>query len=156
MPTPTASLTVQKTLPCSPTIAFQAWTDPEQFKQWFTPMPGMQTTAQFDLRRGGKYQIQFQPSEAGKPQVIVDGEFLAIEPPRYLEYTWIWAWPGEPGGPNHSVVKVNFRDLGQERTELVLTHEGFTDLEDRDGHNRGWSAILEHMAAAFSAKKRGA
>jgi uncharacterized protein YndB with AHSA1/START domain len=154
MPTPTASLTVQKILPCRPAEAFRAWTEPALFQQWFIPMPGMRATAKVDLRPGGKYQIFFVRSEE-QPNVIVDGEFIVIDPPHYLEYTWILAEAPCSGSPNHTVVKVAFRDLGEERTEVVLTHEGFTNPEDGEGHNRGWTSILEHMAAALGAEKRG-
>jgi uncharacterized protein YndB with AHSA1/START domain len=155
MPTPTVSLTVQKILPCPPAEAFRAWTEPKLFQQWFIPMPGIRATADVDLRKGGKYRISFVRPE-GKPNVIVVGEFLVIDPPHYLEYTWIWAESPSPDSPNHTVVKVAFRDLGKERTEIVLTHEGFTDPEDQEGHSRGWTSILEHMAAALGAAKRGA
>ena len=37
-PTPSESLTLRKTLPCSPEQAFRAWTDPEQFQQWFVAL----------------------------------------------------------------------------------------------------------------------
>ena len=93
---------------------------------------------------------------AGELRVIVDGEFLAIESPTYLEYTWIWAEPAAPGEPKYTVVKVSFRDLGDERTEIVLTHEGFVDPDDRDDHTSGWTSILDHLASALGTTRPGA
>jgi uncharacterized protein YndB with AHSA1/START domain len=151
MPTPVASLTVQKILPCRPAEAFRAWTVPELFQQWFVPCEGGRATARTDLRKGGKYQISFHRPE-GQPVKIVTGEFLVIDAPHYLEYTWSWTDPEIPGAPTHTVVKVTFRDLGEDRTEIVLTHEGFTDQEDRDGHNRGWSMIIDRLATAVGAR----
>ena len=84
------------------------------------------------------------------------GEFLAIESPTYLEYTWIWAEPAAPGEPKYTFVKVSFRDLGDERTEIVLTHEGFVDPEDRDDHTSGWTSILDHLASALGTTRPGA
>ena len=152
---PTASLTVRKILPCRPPEAFRAWTEPALFQQWFIPVPGMRAIAEMDLRRGGKYRIMFQ-RPAGELRVIVDGEFLAIESPTYLEYTWIWAEPAAPGEPKYTVVKVSFRDLGDERTEIVLTHEGFVDPDDRDDHTSGWTSILDHLASALGTTRPGA
>lgn len=152
MPTPTVSLTVSKILPCQPAEAFRAWTVPELFVQWFIPGPGIQASAEFDLRPGGRYRISFRTPE-GKPPVVATGEFLVIEVPHYLEYTWSWTWGAEAGQPNHTVVKVEFRDFAGDRTEVVLTHEGFNDPEDCDGHTRGWNSILDHMAAAYGSPR---
>jgi len=152
MPTPVASLTVQKIVPCNPKEAFHAWTKPELFQQWFRPVAGFNAVATFDLRRGGKYQISMWKPD-GALAVIVNGEFLTIEPPSYIEYTWEWAWPSEPATLNNTVVKVTFSDLGGDRTEVSLTHEGFTDAEDCEGHAKGWTSILAEMAASFGASR---
>src|SRR5438105_1362551 len=77
MTSPTSSLTVRKTLPCSVEEAFQTWTQPKLFQQWFAPDPAMKTVADFDLRPGGKYRIGFQPP-GGKPTMFVGGEFLVV------------------------------------------------------------------------------
>ena len=155
MSTPTASLTLSKILPCSPAEAFRAWTTPELFQQWFIPAPGISATATMDVRVGGKYSISFQLPE-GKPPMVVDGEFLLIDAPRHLEYTWTWVDPDLPGIRNHSVVKINFRELGAEQCELVLTHEGLLTAEDREDHTRGWTGILDHMAPAMGAGRSSA
>ena len=146
---PTASLTVRKTLPCSPAEAFRAWTVPELFREWFVPASGIRVAAEMDLRTGGKYQIRFQMPE-GKGQVIVDGEFLVIREPSYLEYTWTYVEREKPGMPKNTVVKISFNELSQDSTELVLTHEGFVEAEDRDDHNSGWTGILDCMATAMA------
>ena len=149
MTAPTASLCVRKMLPCSPAEAFQAWTDPVQFQEWFEPQPGMKTQAQFDVRVGGKYLITFFPA-SGKPPVRVVGEFLVVDRPRRLEYTWIWE--NNPDWKDRTIVKLEFNAAGPDRTEIVLTHENFSDPEDRDAHNEGWSRILDCMAAAKAKK----
>src|SRR4051812_24140687 len=95
MPAPTTTLTVRKTLPCPPETAFRAWTDPQLFQQWFAPDPAMSTVAEVDLRPGGKYRIGFQPP-GGKPTMFVGGEFLKINAPRHLEYTWVWEKETDP------------------------------------------------------------
>lgn len=156
MTTPTVSLTVQKILPCRPAEAFRAWTTPEQLQQWFVScQPGDRVTAAVDLRPGGKYRFTFVHPD-GRVKMIVDGEFLVIRAPHYLEYTWSWAEPAVPGAPNRTVVKVVFRELGAERTELVLTHDGFTDPEDCENHTEGWTRILDCMAADLGAARPGA
>lgn len=151
MPPPTASLTVRKILPCRPKIAFEAWTQPAQFQQWFVPQPGMKVKADFDLRRGGKYRIGFKPVD--KDMMFVGGEFLVIDPPRRLEYTWIWEKESNPDWKDcRSVVKVEFNALDADRTEIVLTHDHFTDPEECKSHTEGWTKILDRMAEGLRGK----
>jgi len=147
MPAANASLTVRKTLPCRPEVAFRAWTEPALFQQWFSPNPAMQTLAEVDLRLGGKYRITFVMPE-GKDPVQVVGEFLLIDAPSRLEYTWIWE--SNPEWKDRSIVKIAFNPLERDRTEVILTHEHFSDLEDRDSHNDGWTRILDRMALALA------
>jgi hypothetical protein len=42
-------------------------------------------------------------------------------------------------------VTFRLRDV-QGRTDLVFTHEGFTDAELRDKHEMGWTGSLERLA----------
>jgi uncharacterized protein YndB with AHSA1/START domain len=151
MPTPTTSLTIRKTLPCRPDVAFRAWTEPAQFKGWFAPDPTMKTVAEVDLRRGGKYRIGFQPA-GGKPTMFVGGEFLVIDPPRRLEYTWIWEKETDPDWKDQTLVKIDFNPVGTDATELVLTHERFSSAESSQHHQQGWTAITDRMAAAVAQK----
>lgn len=48
---------------------------------------------------------------------MITGEFLVVEPPSNLSYTWVF--PGEK--TEESLVTVEFRDLGGQ-TEAVVTH----------------------------------
>lgn len=149
MPAPTASLTVRKLIPCSPDIAFRAWTEPAQFEAWFVPPPTKKVKAQYDLRVGGKYQLIFILPD-GKPEVKVVGEFLVVDRPHRLEYTWMWQ--NNPDWKDRTVVKIDFKAAGKDQTEVVLSHENFSDPEDRDEHTKGWTGILDRMAVALKQK----
>jgi uncharacterized protein YndB with AHSA1/START domain len=153
MTAPSTSLTVRKLLPCSADEAFQAWTQPELFTQWFAPDPTMQTSAEIDLRPGGKYQIGFKPA-GGASTLVVGGEFLTIDAPRRLEYTWIWEKASHPNWKDRTIVKVEFNSVGPDQTEIVLTHERFSDPSARESHNKGWNAIIDRMAAAVGKRPR--
>jgi uncharacterized protein YndB with AHSA1/START domain len=153
MTSPNSSLTVRKTLPCSADEAFQAWTQPKLFQQWFAPDPAMQTIAQFDLRPGGKYRIGFQPP-GGAPTLFVGGEFLTIEAPRRLEYTWVWEKDTHPDWKDRTVVTIEFIPLGTDQSEIVLTHERFSDSAAQESHHKGWIAIIDRMAEALRDRAR--
>lgn len=152
MPTATSSLTVRKLLPCPPAQAFEAWTNPKQFEQWFEPAPGMKVKAKMDLRVGGKYQLGFiRPDSAGT--IYVGGEYLVIDPPNRLEYTWIHEKGMEVDWKDHTIVSVDFKPLGKNRTVVVLKHERFTDTEQRNNHREGWTSILACMAKAMAPRR---
>ena len=151
MPTAASSLTVRKILPCRPEVAFEAWTKPAVFRKWFAPMPGMKVTAKFDLRRGGKYRIGFKPED--KPMMYVGGKFVVIDPPHRIEYTWVWEEKSNPDWKGCvSLVTVLFNAIESERTEIVLTHERFADPDECKSHTKGWTKILNRMAAALRGK----
>ncbi len=71
------------------------------------------------------------------------GRYREITPHSRLVFTWNSEWTN-----GETVVTINFKDLG-DSTELVLRHEGFSGEEGRDGHQIGWTAILEHMLAVY-------
>lgn len=150
--TPDAIVTIRKILPCAPDIAFRAWTTPALFKEWFFPKEGMQSTADFDVRVGGRHYIRFVPAKGGDPIEVV-GEFLVVDPPRRVEYSW--RWKDNPEWKEPTIVRVIFNALPHDRTEIVLTHERLPDQEQREGHAEGWTNIINRMAEYF-ARQSGA
>jgi len=106
-------------------------------------------TAEMDLRVGGKYRLTCKHGD-GQPTTHVGGEFLVIEPPHRIEYTWIWEKESNPAWNDRSVVTVTFTALPENRCELVLTHALISDPEQRKGHAEGWTRIIDNMAAAMA------
>ncbi len=149
MKPPTTSLTIRKIIACDPEFAFRAWITPELFQQWFVPAPGMRVTAEIDARVGGKYRMHHESTT--EPSCgDVGGEFVVLDPPRRLEFTWRHLEATGPGRGDTTLVRVTFAALAAEQTEVVLTHERFTTDPDRDDHGRGWTAVLDHLAAVVA------
>ena len=72
------------------------------------------------------------------------GEYLAIEAPHKLSFTWISPYTGsEP-----SVVTVVLARSG-DGTVLRLTHERLP-ADQVEPHKRGWTSIIEHLNAAVA------
>jgi uncharacterized protein YndB with AHSA1/START domain len=57
--------------------------------------------------------------------MYVTGAFREVQPPRRLVYTWAW----EPYEDREPLVTVEFRDLTERQTEVVLQHEWFGDAD---------------------------
>jgi len=124
---------------------FDAWTDAASLAQWMTPIAGGSTRAQVDARVGGRFHIAMSGNGKDYPH---DGEYLRIERPRLLEFTWISRGTNQ----QRSIVTVELRALGAELTELTLTHRLLPNQATAEAHDAGWSrgldGLVEHFALA--------
>lgn len=121
---------------------FAAWTSAEALKRWHAPEDAIVLDAGVDFRVGGRYHVQMRGTDGSLH--LVAGRYREIEPPRRLVLTW--RWESNPDA-TESLVTVEFLERGGE-TEIVLTHEGLTTAQDRQGHRHGWVGCLEKLAAA--------
>ncbi len=138
-----------------PQRVFEALTDPNQRRQWwgqkglYTP-----TESHSDLRLGGKWSGSGVAAD-GTPY-HVEGEYLEIDPPRKLSYTWKPSF----AHPLDTVVhwELESREIhglhsrGPQKfgtgTLLKLRHEGFARNEKAlAGHRQGWQRVLGWMQA---------
>ncbi len=133
-----SSLVISRTYPASVERVFKAWTDANQLGQWFAPTDDYTTKANVDLRVGHEYRIAIT-HKGGNVHTVL-GTYRLIDPPRKLVYTWRWE-----GGPMaDTLVTVDFTPDG-EATKVTITHEQFTNTEDRDKHNEGWNGCLNRL-----------
>jgi len=127
---------------------FEAWTDPEQLKEWFGPHEGyLVPRVKMDLRTGGKYRIQMKNPD-GEFHTAV-GTYREIKPPERLVFTWAWEKDGsEPDfgevEPAEMLIVLEFHARGED-TELVLTQTQFASVESRDRHEHGWNGCLDNL-----------
>ena len=132
------SLLISRTYPASVERVFKAWTDANQLGQWFAPTDDYTTKASVDLQVGHEYRIAIT-HKGGNVHTIL-GTYRLIDPPRKLVYTWRWE-----GGPMaDTLVTVDFAPDG-DATKVTITHEQFTNTEDRDKHNEGWNGCLNRL-----------
>jgi len=131
-------------------IVFEAWTDQNQFAQWFGAAACDGATLEsvkVNARVGGKYRLQVR-----RP----DGEFFTsvgvyreVKPPERLVFTWAFEKDGSGDEfgevePPEMLVTLEFKARGKQ-TELTLTHEKFASVESRDRHNDGWNRCLNEL-----------
>ncbi len=134
-------LVVKRLIPAPRERVFAAWLDASSLARWMCPDPATSAQATVDARVGGTFRIvMHKPADA----VEHTGEYLAIDPPSRLQFTWISVNTG--GRP--SLVTVEFHERGG-GTEVVLTHRRLPP-DNVDGHRRGWTDIVrklgEHLA----------
>jgi uncharacterized protein YndB with AHSA1/START domain len=139
---PALAINVRHVLRAAPERVFRAWTESEELRRWFAPGPDYRIPfAEVDLRVGGRYRVGMQGPAQTKPSVAA-GVYEQITPPSRLVFTWRWE-DAPPESPSTRVT-VEFLAHGN-GTELVLTHETFTDAKDRDEHASGWEGCLNNL-----------
>jgi len=72
----------------------------------------------------------------------LSGEFLEVDPPAQLAYTFRWEEPDPED--RDTVVTLLFGDFG-ESTKLVLTQRVFATEARRALHEQGWTDSLDRL-----------
>ncbi len=133
-------LVVRRTIHASAERIFAAWTRPEQLRVWWGPRPVTCSGAEVDLRVGGRYSIANALPDG--TTVVIEGEFLEIERPQKLVYTWRMG----QGAQESSLVTVRFEERN-EATEVIIVHENVPSADVRVSHEKGWNGCLDGLGA---------
>jgi uncharacterized protein YndB with AHSA1/START domain len=132
------SLKVTQRVPASPERVFDAWLDPEMISRFMIAGPDAGVkSAETDPRVGGRYAITMT-NEMG--EVPHWGEYRVIDRPNRLVFTW-----NSPHATPDSLVTLTFDPIDGE-TLVTLLHEKFPSEGSREGHAKGWTAILATLA----------
>lgn len=113
---------------------FEALTDPAALVRWWGPSGFTTPQIELDLRVGGRYRFSMQPPEGELFHLA--GEFLEIEPPSRLAYSFRWEEP-DPDDRD-TVVTLSLHAVG-DRTEVALSQGGFATEARLALHRDGWT-----------------
>ena len=82
---PKLDLVLERIVDVSPKLVWQAWTQPEHLKHWFTPAPWTTSECEIDLRPGGVFRtVMRDPDGTEHPNV---GCYLEVVPQQRLVWT---------------------------------------------------------------------
>ncbi|MET8678128.1 SRPBCC domain-containing protein [Streptomyces sp. NPDC004647] len=144
-------LRMQRVLRAPRSVVFRALTEPQKLAKWWGPDGFTIPSVESDLRPGGGYRIAMQPPEGDLFYLV--GEFLEVDPPERLSYTFRWEDPDPED--RETVVALSLRDIGETSAELVFTQGDFATERRRALHDEGWTQGLnkleELMSSAASA-----
>jgi len=132
---------IERLVPARPVDVYAAWTDPTLLHQWMSPFGHAEVSV--DPRVGGALQVVMV--DAGV-RIEHTGEFLELDPPRRLRFTWISPYTGSVP----SIVTVVLAPAGQQ-TRLVLIHEHLP-ANVVDSHAGGWGVMVDRLAGVLAAK----
>jgi len=128
------SLELECALDCPPDEAFRLLTVAEEVAHWWGPVRFTAPEVRIDLREGGVYRILMQPPE-GKPFHLF-GEFLEIERPRRLSYTFVYETPDPDDRPTTVTLVLDAVEGG---TMVRLSQTGFATDARVALHRDGWT-----------------
>jgi uncharacterized protein YndB with AHSA1/START domain len=134
-------LHMTRVLPANRAQVFRAMTDAQQLPRWWGPRGFSLPQLEIDPQPGGDYTFEMQPPEG--EAFRLSGEFLQVDPPRRLIYTFRW----DPPDPDdrETVVNLSLEDRGGQ-TEVELTQGEFITEERRALHEGGWADSFDRLA----------
>lgn len=129
----------------SPETVFEFFVDADKLTRWLA------VEAELDPRPGGAC-IQVHEGDEHRPGPFhMRGEFIEVEPPARVVFSWGFTEPEIGIRPGASTVEVTLRPMGQ-GTRVRLVHHGLpaTELES---HSQGWTTMLDRLARAVLASR---
>ncbi|HEY4463749.1 MAG TPA: SRPBCC domain-containing protein [Streptosporangiaceae bacterium] len=143
------AVVVRRLLPASPGVVYDEWLDPDALADWMCPRPARCLSVASEPRVGGRLRIGI---EEGGVQFYVSGEYLALERPSRLSFTWSCStWPD----PRiRTVVSVLLEPWEGGQTLMTIEHT-LLPAGLAGQHARGWTAIAGQLAEELAAAAPG-
>jgi uncharacterized protein YndB with AHSA1/START domain len=117
----------------SPETIFDFFTDPAKAVRWM----GEQAT--LDPRPGGIYKVRMND------QYEAIGEFVEVDPPHRVVFTWGWRDDLESMPPGSTTVEIALIPDG-DATLVRLVHRDIPTPESAESHRGGWNQFLPRLA----------
>jgi uncharacterized protein YndB with AHSA1/START domain len=134
-------LEVSVHIAAEPETVFRYFTDPARYRQW------MGTHATLEPVPGGVYRVSMGNG------VEAVGQFLEVDPPRRVVFSWGWTHD-HAVAPGTTRVVVTFEEEAG-GTRVVLRHHDLPDDQQRVHHGEGWQMYLDRLAAVASGADPG-
>ena len=119
---------------------FRALTEPAELVKWWGPQGFTMPAIDLDLRVGGGYRFTMQPP--GGDPFHLSGEFLEIDPPGCLVYTFRYDEP-DPDD-RETVVTLSLGEVAG-ATQVSLSQREFATEARLALHRGGWTDSFEKL-----------
>ena len=135
------AVTAEIEIAASPVRVFQALIDPAQVPRWWGGGGARQvyrcTKFEADLHVGGRWRSS---GITGNGTFEVSGEFLELDPPRVLSYSWVASWTGT------AKTTVRWELIPTQNGTLVrLRHSGLAAHPEIARAYQGWPGMLQWL-----------
>jgi len=126
-------LEIDRTFDAPRELVWRLWRDPDHMVRWHGPEGCALIECDSDFRVGGKWR-RCMSSGPGHRHLIF-GEYLELEEPRRLSFTYINAYDSF-----ESIVAMEFLEAPGGRTRMLFRQTPFISADERDGHGWGWQS----------------
>ena len=130
------TLVVRRFIPGPRERVFAAWLDAGSLAQWMRPKGMTDARVEANPRVGGKFRIVMIQ---GREEFEHTGEYLVIQPPARLAFTWI----SKATDQKSTEVSIEFLER-EGGTEVVLTHRLLPPAQ-LESHRQGWTDVLGEL-----------
>ena len=127
----------------SPETVWDLLVDPDKASAWM----GLQSWS--EPKPGGLYRVEVIPGK------IARGEYVELDPPNRLVFTWGWEGDDGPVGAGSSTIEFELSVDG-DGTRLRFVHSGLPSAEAAGSHAHGWDHYFERLAIAARGGDPGA
>jgi len=131
---------------------FQALTDAQQLRRWFSSPECPVKLWEMDARPGGRYRYATEKGTIvvnGVSEFECHGEILELDPPSLLVYSWIANWHDDKS--RRTVVRWELTPDAT-GTQVRVIHSGLAqEGVARKDYSGGWPGVLE-MLKKFAEK----
>jgi uncharacterized protein YndB with AHSA1/START domain len=126
----------------SPETVWDLLVDPAKASAWM----GMQSWS--EPTPGGLYRVEVIPGK------IASGEYVELDPPNRLVFTWGWEGESEVP-PGSSTIEFELSADG-DGTRLRFVHSGLPSAESAGSHSHGWDHYFARLVIAARGGDPGA
>jgi uncharacterized protein YndB with AHSA1/START domain len=145
VPEPQPEAVVRRVLPAPPGVVYDEWLDPRAMADWMCPRPARCLGIESEPRVGGQLRIDIEENGV---RFYVSGQYLALDRPGLLRFTWSCStWP-DPSVS--SIVTVLLAAHEQAGTLMTIRHTLLPGGLAAQ-HQRGWAAIGAQLAGVLAA-----
>jgi uncharacterized protein YndB with AHSA1/START domain len=137
---------VTRVLPATPDIVFDEWLDADALREWMCPRPARVVGVEIDPTVGGALRLDIEDEGS---RSVVTGEFLAIDRPKRLVFTWRdsdWA-DSDPD----SIVTVLLEPYGNDATEMRILHESLPPGAV-ESYRPGWDLVARQLETRLASR----
>jgi uncharacterized protein YndB with AHSA1/START domain len=144
----TYDLKLERVIDATPEEVFDAFTDRDAMKDWYSVDAGWQADVEsHDPTVGGRTTIVFGGDEKFREDIT----YVEIERPRRLVYEEDMRRLADNGG---YVTRVTVTFEPEEgKTLLTLVQEGFHVADRRDAHVEGWPQFIDRLEQVVAARR---
>ena len=141
-------LTISRVIEAPRALVWRAWTQPEQFEQWWVPAPAKCRVVEMDVRAGGSLVTHIDESGSGFAPHL-SGCYLAVEEQERIVFTTCLVGGWRPAEQPFMTAIITFQahPLGTNYVAHVM-HKSNADrnMHAEMGFYDGWGTVIEQLA----------